>query len=398
MVSKRFHLPSNREEMAGTEKLVATILLRASLESSLARVLRSGEHKLAVESFKSLHNANGHPGAVLSGSVMVQTVLGEVWGNERKHGQRCKMGKPDLDVFCTAAAAVQVRTQLVADKYYLTGFPNSAYDTSINACGTAVHHVEQYAREEGDLPPVERYVQKEQDGDGEEDEEIYDFVEFAKEVMRASAGENFPCSLQNQMADVGIPFRITNDHVIKVSKGNLVYDRDGQKTVDMVVGESGVTNALDLLESFDIILCKASFDGNRFRIPFPHLSFNHVSSMDPARLKLMQQFCVACKKYAPDKLLDEDGILPEALLSQLASGQMAAADLREVFDVESASTRAYYQNFFARLFKRYKKYTDRGVHIDVDAHGSREVHRAFLKQAEVLSGAEGGQGGVAPPY
>jgi hypothetical protein len=60
--------------------------------------------------------------------------------------------------------------------------------------------------------------------------------------------------------------------------------------------------------------------------------------------------------------------------------------------------RAYYQNFFARLFKRYKKYTDRGVHISVDAHGSREVHRAFLEQAEVLAGAEQGQGGIVYEY
>ena len=57
-------------------------------------------------SFDALRGANGKPGAVLSGSTMVQVVLGEVWKDS------------DIDVFCTAAAAPAVRTQLVQNQNF----------------------------------------------------------------------------------------------------------------------------------------------------------------------------------------------------------------------------------------------------------------------------------------
>lgn len=73
---------------------------------------------------------------------------------------------------------------------------------------------------------------------------------------------------------------------IKPKKGgDLPFDFDGDDCIDLIVakiGEDGVT-LFDLLEDFDLTICKASFDGKTFRIPDPHRTFSAKSTMEPNR-------------------------------------------------------------------------------------------------------------------
>ena len=95
ITSRVLHQPS---QDGSEEPLLATQMLRESLMCSLARVLRKcialtylgsedlktdelhKENVLDALSFASLRSDDGKPGALLSGSTMVQAVLGEVWG------------------------------------------------------------------------------------------------------------------------------------------------------------------------------------------------------------------------------------------------------------------------------------------------------------------------------
>ena len=97
---------SNKKESPATTKskaVLATRLLRASLLSSLGRVLKKSESGITLKS--ALEMADLPEGsAIIAGSTMAATVLGEVWSGPNS------WSKSDVDIFCTAKAAPQVRS------------------------------------------------------------------------------------------------------------------------------------------------------------------------------------------------------------------------------------------------------------------------------------------------
>ena len=83
--------------------VLATRLLRASLLSSLGRVLQKSESGITLKS--ALEMADLPEGsAIIAGSTMAATVLGEDWSGPNR------WSKSDVDIFCTAKAAPQVRS------------------------------------------------------------------------------------------------------------------------------------------------------------------------------------------------------------------------------------------------------------------------------------------------
>jgi hypothetical protein len=64
--------------------------------------------------------------------------------------------------------------------------------------------------------------------------------------------------------------------------GNLPYDFDGVGKIDLIVAQSDLPVA-SLLDGFDLEICKASFDGKKFHIPDPHLTFAAKTRMEPNR-------------------------------------------------------------------------------------------------------------------
>ena len=85
---------------------------------------------------------------------------------------------------------------------------------------------------------------------------------------------------------------------IKAKNNELPFDFYGNGSIDLVVARREVNTALALLDDFDLNICKASFDGNRFIIPDPHLTFKHKSTMEPNRRAVVESYV---KHYTPPK-------------------------------------------------------------------------------------------------
>ena len=71
------------------------------------------------------------------------------------------------------------------------------------------------------------------------------------------------------------------------------WDAGHGSKVQLIIGKECSKDARDLLRTFDLAICKASFDGNTFRCPSPHDTFNAKSAVDPAR------YAVGCRASQP---------------------------------------------------------------------------------------------------
>jgi hypothetical protein len=445
LTSAHFH--TNIQAQANRFYL-ATRLLRLSLESSLTRVMAANGHHVALDLFASMHDADGRPGVLISGSIMVQAVLGVEWAKQKRHDESYTdmcLHKPhtehvnelgemlylvykswewpfgkefhykswedmsqeeqskwradarararkncahDLDIFCTPEAAPAVRSMLVNKRYILTGLPNDTYmDNGLDSAralslSNKVHHVEQYA------PWIDPSKSK------KEFEAVLEEKGFFQNGDQFKT-ENLPWTVAGgATAHHSNP---TEEHKMRVLPGGkLPYNFKLQcdATIDLVVGESGCKDAQDLLGSFDILLCKASFDGLKFRIPHPHFSFMQQSALESTRQELMQTFVkMADANYSPTlgygpTRYDEGSLrLPfDASRSSLAHADLRTGTFEQDNDCfeqdgESVFGESYtdmcLHNFFARLFHRYQKYCNRGITFV----GNEGSHNAFLQVA-----------------
>jgi len=328
IVSSAFH---NRS--AQGQAVLATRLLRDALMSSLQRVLTHHKIPLPAVSFASMRSADGTPGAVLSGSTMVQVVLGEVWTGS------------DIDVFTLAPAAPAVRTQLVQNGFTVARFHNSYEDNGNGMTAylleTKVHHVEGWA-----FTP--------------EDSEEFNFAQSCEYGERAS-------SFFSSVLDL-IPVVVPRDAAlgIRTLPGTpLSFNFDLYDKLDVVVGNSSCKNARELLQSFDIIICSTSYDGLRFHIPHPHQAFRRQSPLEPKRLAMMKAFAAAWRKQKLQEPPDFEDIV-DAPWFQALEGVMRNAGIKTgdlTLEEHPDLCGRYYWNFFARLFQRHRKYSQRGIEL-----------------------------------
>ena len=144
----------------------------------------------------------------------------------------------------------------------------------------------------------------------------------------------------------------------------------------------------ELLQSFDIVLCKASFDGRLFRVPQPHLSFCAETALDPQRQKLMRTFVAETFSEGPEPLwagfnvYGYSGLEVDVRRQRVAAFRarvvplLMSAGLRgntldlilEWSDLglngskdDETFMRKFHHNFIVRLLKRYAKYRGRGI-------------------------------------
>ena len=83
-----------------------------------------------------------------------------------------------------------------------------------------------------------------------------------------------------------------NDRVYDIKPkpgGDLPFDFGGLGQVDLIVASAGLS-ASDLLEGFDLDICKASFDGKKFHIPNPHLTFAGKTKMESNRRAIVGSY------------------------------------------------------------------------------------------------------------
>jgi hypothetical protein len=208
--------------------------------------MKQNGHELDISSFGKLHNADGTPSVLVSGSTMVQTVLGVLWREESTACEtysddwaepgtviKSNIKRLDLDIFCAPQAAAAVRTQLVADGYLLSGLPNNNAFSEIGAGTEAhllenkVHHVECYANYE------DYKANRDEFADSNTDEER---LEYGKNPLPSFA------HLQSMNHGEFTPFRASNAHEVQCLPSNPALPFDfysvEDKSVDLVLGET----------------------------------------------------------------------------------------------------------------------------------------------------------------
>jgi hypothetical protein len=310
----------------------------------------------------------------------------------------------DVDLFCTTMAAPSVRSYLVGCGYWLAGFPDDYEATDDHERSTAslvhsaIQQVECYA------PAIRtKHIDERNSSNGHISAFDDDVLHVDEHVDRPSIAV---CSKFGEIdaqeyelackygADVDVfygfpdsskePVGSSNTHAVECLPGTkLPYQGNlkRKKCVDLVVGESECTEAIHLLDSFDIIICKCSFDGQKFRIPDPHLTFAFQTKMEPARQALMDSFCetvVDGNVQDTDFRRQNTDEETHPLFVMAKSGLLSRAGV--IWEPDNSTHYPWYQNFFARLFHRHKKYADRGIEF-----ADHEAHLRFMQMAEKIT-------------
>ena len=219
------------------------------------------------------------PQVLLSGSLAVQAALGRVF--EGVAG--------NIDIFCTWEAAPYVRERLVER----CGLNRSGVATSYKgdrelmgelqgSSKCYVSHFEGYSARptfgktygayggDGTDPRSYRY-----DSDESDDGDVpYDY-EQALAWGQAALKDGFY---------VGVPGGSAG--------GKFAYDRNlnWDCCLQLIIGERGVTDARMLLDSFDMEICKCSYDGTRFRVPAPENTFAGRTKFMPQQRAIIADF------------------------------------------------------------------------------------------------------------
>mmetsp|Transcript_33701 Transcript_33701/g.76072 ORF Transcript_33701/g.76072 Transcript_33701/m.76072 type:complete len:491 (+) Transcript_33701:80-1552(+) len=376
--------------------LLATRMLRVSLEHNLERVLEHSRSGITLESLKKLGELP-EGSAVIAGSTMVQACLGVLWGEGGEKTYRD--GKSDVDIFCSAKAAPAVRSWLVEKSDCMfVGLRDSGYecgatsDKMLYAVDTNIHHVEHwgsisenlvkednysYGKEEESPPPV---------GDAKNTEYYKKVVGYGKQCQ-SSIDEKFEYSLH--FTSLGIDLNEAYD-VKPKSGGDLPFDFHGDGNIDLVVGrlkdKSGDKKIApsDLLSDFDLEICKCSFDGKKFHIADPHNTFSGKTQMEPKRRAVVSSYANHFSPPANNKYMDGDvaafhtsAVIRKVRVDIPSSpfyGRLDfAASLPNRYNpqdlLHDRITRVKYgasiqfHNFVKKLIDRLKKYQSRGIEV-----------------------------------
>jgi hypothetical protein len=381
LTSACFHQPvENATGKRGDHVLLATSLLRASLLSSMSCTLLANSAKkefdaeavqgrgLSLAALQALRGTKGSsvPEFLISGSIVLQAVLGVDYGSEEYEAGS------DIDLFCTPKAAAAARSMLVECGYMLSGFPEGYSDNGNGSTAALlesnVHHVESYC-------PVNDYTLYNGGrllGEDGAYEEACRNGRFLRDKWE-------PPDIQWHMIrpEAFIP---TKHHTVECLPGQeLPYNFHSQesKVIDLVVAEADCKDARGLLKSFDIVICKCSFDGQTFRIPDPHLTFTKQTRLEPTRMDLMLAYCKAAAARAA---AGGGGFVDVCSLEDNGAFTKAGIDPDICSFCDEGEGPMWCLNFFHRLFSRHKKYAKRGIRF-VD----RKAHAKFMKtETELL--------------
>jgi hypothetical protein len=102
--------------------------------------------------------------------------------------------------------------------------------------------------------------------------------------------------------------------------GVFPYDhelRNLHSFVQLVVGKRGVTDARELLESFDLEICKCYYDGREFHVPAPGDTFAGRSAITHARRDLVADFMGESEPLPGNLLVERQSFCPMVLFERL---------------------------------------------------------------------------------
>mmetsp|Transcript_11748 Transcript_11748/g.18017 ORF Transcript_11748/g.18017 Transcript_11748/m.18017 type:complete len:350 (-) Transcript_11748:1044-2093(-) len=322
--------------------------------------------------------------ALIAGSTIVAACLGKDWSN-----------RADVDVYCSAKAAPQVRSWLVEQANCMFVGLNDTYmdfvcDRLLYVVDTQIHHVESWGS-------FAKNFQKKCGRSRSEGRES----EYRQQRNHWGIGAvkyaNNSWMYSSNLGLLGVVPINDGSHDIKPKPGGkLPFDFEGKGGIDLIVAKTGIPTS-SLLDGFDLEICKASFDGKKFHIPDPHLTFAGKTRMEANRRAVVSSYVKHHREPEP-----EDRYSMSAMdSSMLASGTIRAvrrevpnAPFYRLLDVAAALPDRYnpnasiwdgrgtfmndsvvqakwappiqFHNWCCALIRRLRKYQKRGIDI-VDA-------------------------------
>jgi hypothetical protein len=276
-IANKHFLGANKEHEGDYSRTMNNALFHSmdrTLKSNSASVGRDVD---VFNSFRRLANSLSPDSVAMSGSIVVQAVLGDQWDGS------------DIDVYCTQGAAPAVRTWLINDLNQVLVGVHASYRTGER--GSTVHHVEHWANE----PKVGKtfecqcargHVKWQFDKAASnhaspmylQGRDLYDSDEVIDGDLHPS------CAVHTEGDHTPIPFE---PHTPIPFEPRLVdqCDENGRRkskketvNIDLIVVDSE-SSVADAIEDFDIVICKCSWDGIKFSIPTPTDTFERRSKL-----------------------------------------------------------------------------------------------------------------------
>eukprot|EP00984_Skeletonema_dohrnii_P006577 scaffold2353_cov93-Skeletonema_dohrnii-CCMP3373.AAC.8 len=333
----------NAASSSNDKKVLATQLLRASLLSSLGRVLQNSGSGITLDAVLKMGDLP-EGSALIAGSTIVAACLGKDWSGGRNAS--------DVDVHVEYWGSV----------------------------------AENFADNDGYESDEAKYRQKTiQWGKGT--------VEYANDVWKRSM----------QLGILGVVPINDGTHDLKPKPGgNLPFDFHGSGGIDLIVAKAGIPVS-SLLNGFDLEICKASFDGNKFHIPDPHLTFAGKTKMESNRRAVVGSYVTyhrepenrysmstielsrlvsstirAVRRDVPNapfyRLLDVAAALPDRYNPRARPWDMGGSMYDAVVQAKWAPP-IQFHNWCSKLIDRLRKYQQRGIEV-VDAPTIADEYRA----------------------
>ena len=240
------------------------------------------------------------------------------------------------------ASFVFIQTQWLVDSAkamfigFKDGYISMTDDKLLYTVDTKIHHVEHY----GNLS--ENFEERKGGWRGPDFDTLEEYAETTSAWGKDCQKNYVSWKWQNSMSfDVfGIEAANKAYNIKPNAGGTLPFDFNGDGNIDLVVAKvqddndmlrtgkpskkkakkskmSDVT-PLEILDDFDLTICKASFDGKTFRIPEPHLTFARKTTMEPHRRAVVESYL----KHFPGT--------PEGYLEPTEQSAIATATIKSV--------------------------------------------------------------------
>jgi hypothetical protein len=178
--------------------------------------------------------------------------------------------------------------------------------------------------------------------------------------------------VNNKWKNLGIK-REPIDSIGPLEGDDFPFNFEADANLDLVVAEKEVSSALTLLESFDLLICKASWNGQCFHIKDPHSTFSRCFCMEPNRKAIMQKY-LSFTEAARRRHKSRHKVVDLAVKKLEAEGSYVQAGLKKYLpkgcdlhlgELLCDTADYQYHNFVCKLFLCLNRYLCRGLEIDV---------------------------------
>ena len=357
-------------------RLLVQTAMKEHLERRLSAMQPASCKSLTLQNLfpnGSLCDAAGRPQMLLSGSMAVQAALGKEWTS-------------DIDIFCTWEAAPTVRQWLVENCGLICSGANDTYDSRGPAELTVIDHVEGYA------PPPKV-------GSHELDKSHKNWgLGISSRILTPEEYYAEACEFgQSSVATGGKSSRLWSPKRVGHPGGSAGgifpydYDLEHETILQLIIGKKSSQDARELLESFDLTICKTAYDGRSFHIPAPYDTFRLRTRVTAARRALVEDYIdtelMLLDKSEDDRVMIDDIIdamsseawegvglkgyskarekkrNQESMARVLASSRLEVDDILDATDPPDDPDWAMRYIFVNKLILRLQKYAHRGVKI-----------------------------------